>query len=471
MKKKIIIIGAGPAGLAAAWKLTAEKNTDYEVCMLEQSDTVGGMAKTVLFHGHRMDIGGHRFYSKEKTVLQWWNHFFSDIQEASDLLLRERNTRILYKKQFFDYPITLNRETIKKLGIKSVCKVGIDYLKVCMKPQKEESLEQFYINRFGKELYRIFFEGYTQKICGVHPKEISSKWGCQRVKGLSIGAIVKQGVHKKGQQAREGLLPPSLFYYPKYGPGQMWERVAEQVVSNGADLILNCSVNNLHQNKDGKIDYVMVQTVEGEKKIEGDVILSSMPIRELVLGLSHSPIKIKKLAEKLPYRAFVTVGLCIDKINLDTKDCWIYIQDKRVKVCRIQFYDNWSPYLQKAESKHVYIALEYFCQEKDAFWNMTEEECVKFAIKEARILGILGKNAKIIDFHREQIAQAYPGYYGAYNKIDKVKAYLSEIENLKCIGRNGLHEYWNMDKCILSGWEAAEWIKKLNFSNKKGYNL
>jgi len=456
MKKKVVIIGAGPAGLTATWELARDEK--YEVCVLEASDIVGGMAKTIAHNGNYIDLGGHRFYSKEKSVLDWWKNIFSD-EEEPEFLLRERVTHIFYHNQFFTYPITLSLENLKKLGMKKSLKVGLDYLKACMRPQKEDSLETFYQNRFGKELYSMFFEEYTEKLCGVHPREISSKWGEDRIRGLSIGAILNQSKSKKGQQIRDGLLPPSLFYYPKYGPGQLWEKVARQAMEAGAEILFNHKVESLHQNEQGQTDYVVVQTEEGKKQIEGDIFLSSMPLRELVAGLEDTPVEIQELAEKMPYRAFVTVGLLVDKVKQDWKDCWIYIQDERVKVCRVQFYDNWSPYLQAGDGKYNFLALEYYCQENDEFWSMSEEACVKIAIEEAVMLGIIERDTKILDFHREQIAQAYPGYYGAYQEIETLKAYVSGIKNLICIGRNGLHEYWNMDKCMISAWEAVKKLK------------
>lgn len=460
-KIKIVIIGAGPTGLTAAWELVNSQNQEFEVVVLEASDTVGGMAKTVIHNGNIMDMGGHRFFSKEKRVLDWWKTFLSEENKDGQpsLLLTNRATRIYYKKAFFDYPVTLNLANIKSLGFKDSCQIALDYLKAFIHPQKENSLEQFYINRFGKKLYSMFFEEYTEKLCGVHPREISPKWGEQRVRGLSLEAILRRYKKNKRSSVQENKLSESQFYYPKYGPGQLWEAVADEVVERGVQIRINCFVTAIHQGEDGNIDSITVQTSCGEEVVNGDIFISTMPMRELILGMNQVSPQITELARQIPYRAFVTMGLLVDRLAIKVPDCWIYVQDERVKVCRIQFYDNWSPYLSKDREGKVFLALEYFCDKDDAFWSMTEEECCKFAVDEAILLGIFDENTKILDYHREQIEYAYPGYYGVYEEMGKIRDYLAEIDNLYCVGRNGQHEYWNMDKCMMSAWEVVKEIK------------
>lgn len=456
--KKIVIIGAGPTGLTAAWQLSQEGTEPYEIVILEASEHIGGMAKTVVHNGNRLDIGGHRFFSKEKKVLEWWNMIMSETEgSVPSLMLRDRVTSIYYQQKLFDYPIEMNMENIKKLGIKDVFQIAVDYCRACVRPLKEISLEDFYINRFGKTLYSMFFEEYTEKLCGVHPTEISPKWGNQRVRGLSIKAMLSQRMSPKGQN-HEGHLPASCFYYPSYGPGQLWQTVAEQAEKKGVTIRKNCSVIGVHQ-QSGKIDSVTVKTSVGDELIEGDIFISTMPMRELIGSMNLVPKEIAEVASKLPYRAFVTMGLMVDRLAIENTNCWIYVQDSDVKVGRVQFYDNWSPFLAKESDGKVFVALEYFCEEGDDFWDMSEEECLTLAVKEAVKLGIFPEDVKVYDWHRERIKQAYPGYYGAYGDIDKVRDYLAGIDNIFSIGRNGQHEYWNMDQCMLSAWEIVERIK------------
>jgi len=457
-KKKIVIIGAGPAGLTAGWELVSRAGETFDVTILEASESVGGMAKSVSYNGNIMDVGGHRFFSKEERVLNWWQAFFQRDGKISELMLRNRRASIYYSDSFFDYPITFRLANIKKLGFSNAWRAGVSYLASCIKPRKEESLEDFYMNRFGRKLYAMFFEEYTKKLCGVHPKEISPEWGAQRVRGLSLGKILRERFNKKGWQTREGLLSPSLFYYPKGGPGQLWSTVAEEIVQNGGTIRLNCNVKSLHQKEDGTIDFVTVETEQGTESISGDIFISSMPLNKMLSTMNLVPKDIKKIAQALPYRSFMSVGLVVDHLLMDVPDCWIYVHAEDVKVCRIQFYENWSPYLLKESGEKRFLALEYFCDEHDELWSLSEEESMELAVKEAIKLKILDEKVQIHDFHRECIAQAYPGYYGAYAEVGKIKQYLESVANLHCIGRNGQHKYWNMDRCMISAWDAVEQI-------------
>ena len=458
-QKKIVIVGAGPAGLTAAWELMKDENCPYEVTVLEMSDAVGGMAKSVIHNGDIMDVGGHRFFSKEKMVLEWWKNIFDRKEATQSLLLRHRKVSIYYRKQFFDYPVTLNLKNISQLGIMNAYHIVISYLKYCIYPRKECSLEDFYVNRFGKKLYAMFFEKYTEKLCGAHPRLISSQWGKERVRGLSVGKIVKKQLDRKGWQTSESLLSPSLFYYPKHGPGELWELVAEDIVKKGGVLHLNCRVVNWKQREDGSIESVMVKCASGVKEIRGDIFVSSMPLRELIQGMNMVPEAIRLTAEKLSYRSFVSIGLWVNCLKVAVSEQWIYVHEDAVKVCRIQFCQNWSPYLVQEQEKQ-FIALEYFCEEGDEFWSLSEEECMQIAVKEAIELGILDRNVQVLDWHRERIAKAYPGYHSGYEGIEIIRNYISEIENLYCMGRNGLHQYWNMDRCMISAWDTVEQIKK-----------
>lgn len=499
--KKVIIIGAGPAGITAANELQ-KSNKDYEITILEESDYIGGISRTVSHNGNHMDIGGHRFFSKDKRVMDWWfdimplqgTNSFDDIKlnrkkslskkgpdpekEDKVMLIRQRISRIYYKHKFFDYPVSLKWDTIKNMGFITTIRAGFSYIKSCLHKLKETSLENFYINRFGKVLYSMFFEGYTEKLWGRHPKDISADWGAQRVKGLSITAVLKDIFcklipGKKNKNVETSLIEE--FYYPKYGPGQLWETAADKAVKNGAVLMKDSKVTKVHTSN-GKIDYITYTDKTGEHTLDADIVISSMPLKDLVKGMNDVPDEIGKIASGLPYRDFVTVGLEIDRLNLINKtniptlgdivpDCWIYVQDTGVKLGRIQIFNNWSPYLVKDPEHKVWIGLEYFCLEGDDFWNMSDEECITYATDELIKMGVISKDAKITSSHRERVKKAYPAYFDTYDDIDKLISWLNQYPNLYCIGRNGQHRYNNMDHSMVTAFEAVNNINN-NITSK-----
>ncbi len=494
--KTIVIIGGGPAGLTAAYELLKDSKDEYKIQILEESEVLGGISQTVRYHGNRMDIGGHRFFSKDDTVMDWWAELmpiqgkpaFDDKKlgrekplvlgnpdpESEDvvMLVRERVSRIYYNHCFFDYPVTMKPETIKNMGFFTTMRAGFSYLGSCIAKKPEDNLENFYINRFGKVLYGMFFEGYTEKLWGRHPREISADWGAQRVKGLSIRAVIKDMFSKLFGKKNNDNAETSLieqFWYPKYGPGQLWELVGAKVEELGGELLMHHSVKEI-KSEDGRITSVVCQTPEGDREIEGDIFISSMPIADLVDGMSAcTDANIKRIAKGLPYRDFVTVGLLVDRLELENKtdkktlgnivpDCWIYVQDKGVKLGRIQIFNNWSPYMVEDPENTVWIGLEYFCRENDEFWSMSDEECIAFAKKELISMGVI-KEGVVRDSHRERVKKAYPAYFDTYSEFDKVIAYLDTFDNLFCVGRNGQHRYNNMDHSMLTAIHAASQIK------------
>lgn len=499
MKKKVVIIGAGPAGLSAAYELLKNKKK-FDVTVIEELDQVGGISKTINYKGNRMDLGGHRFFSKSDRVNDFWNEImplqgfnsFDDKitgcnkelseggpnPEKSDdvMLVRNRVSRIYYLKKFFNYPISISLETIKNMGFIRTIQSGFSYLKSLIFKKKEDSLENFYINRFGKKLYSMFFEGYTEKLWGRHPSDISADWGAQRVKGISIIAVLKDAFsklfHLKSEKIETSLI--EQYYYPKYGPGHLWEKVASLVEENGGKVLTNHKVLSINV-KDNNIKSVVCE-VNGEKvTIKGDIFISSMPIKDLINGLDNVevPKKVLNIANGLPYRDFVTVGLLVKKLNLKNEtnikvyndsipDCWIYVQENEVKMGRIQIFNNWSPYMVKDAKNTIWIGLEYFCNENDDFWNMSDKECADFAINELIKMDIIDKE-DVLDWHREKVKKAYPAYFDTYNQIDKVIKYLNKFDNLYCIGRNGQHRYNNMDHSMLCAFETVDVI----LNNKK----
>jgi len=506
MKKRVVVIGAGPAGLTAAYELL-KGSQKYDVVILEETDAIGGISRTVRYNGNRMDIGGHRFFSKSERVMNWWQDImplqgkpsFDDKilgreKELSPngpdpqfddrvMLLRDRVSRIYYNNKFFDYPISMKPATFYNMGVITTIKAGFSYIAAVIKKRPEKSLEDFYINRFGKVLYSMFFEDYTEKLWGRHPSEISADWGAQRVKGLSIRALIKDIFGKifgKRGSGETSLI--EQFYYPKYGPGQLWEEVAKDIEFMGGRIIYNCKVENFYKSGD-KIDYIICSKEGKRVKLEGDIYLSSMPLRDLCLGIKGQiPSKeVLSIAEGLPYRDFVTVGLLVEKLNLKNKtkiktlsnivpDCWIYVQDRGVKLGRIQIFNNWSPYMVADPENKVWIGLEYFCREKDEFWNKSDEELRDFAVKELVKMNVI-KGNYALDYHCERVKKAYPAYFDTYERIDEIIEYLNTIDNLYCIGRNGQHRYNNMDHSMLTAMLTAEVIENDGFGKEKIWNV
>lgn len=489
--KKCIIIGGGPAGLTAGYELLL-KSKEYEVIILEQSDTLGGISRTVRYNGNRMDIGGHRFFSKDKAVTEFWEKLMptqgapsiddkilgrekalvpggpNPETEDKVMLIRRRISRIYYLNKFFDYPISMKPQTFINMGLPRTVKAGFSYLKSTVSKKEETSLENFYINRFGKVLYSMFFEGYTEKLWGRHPSEISADWGAQRVKGLSIIAVIKDMLSKlvpnKDRKVETSLIEE--FVYPKLGPGQFWETVGDEFVKMGGRILYNHKVTDINVS-DGKIDSVKCLAGGEEKTFDGDIFFSSMPVKDLVAGMGSAvPKAPAEIAAGLPYRDFVTVGLLLNKLNLKNEtdiktlgnivpDCWIYVQDVGVKLGRIQIFNNWSPYLVKDPQNTVWVGLEYFCNEGDSFWNMDEKSCVEMAVGELKSMGVIDADAEILDSHREKVQKAYPAYFDTYDRIDELIGYLDTFENLYCIGRNGQHRYNNMDHSMATSFEAV----------------
>lgn len=497
-KQKIVIIGAGPAGLTAGYELLRRAGDDYEVVILEESDAIGGISRTVRYHGNRMDIGGHRFFSKDERVTRWWEALmptqgapsFDDRElgrekplvpggpdpetEERVMLVRTRISRIYYLRKFFDYPISMKMQTFRNLGFGRTMKAGFSYLATYFRKLPETSLENFYINRFGRVLYGMFFEGYTEKLWGRHPSQIDASWGSQRVKGLSVSAVLKDMLGKvfgrKKKEVETSLI--EQFVYPKYGPGQLWECAAEDIEKMGGRICRGASVVGL-TGEGNRLTGVTVRHADGTTETIDDAahVISSMPLKDLVAGLSDPALtdEVRGVAAGLPYRDFVTIGLLLDRLNLRnntsmptlndiTPDCWIYIQDVGVKLGRIQVFNNWSPYLVKDARSTVWIGLEYFCAEGDDFWNMDEADAVRFAAEELVSMGVIDSAEHILDSHRERVKKAYPAYFDTYDRIGELTAFLNKYDNLWCVGRNGQHRYNNMDHSMATAFEAVDGI-------------
>lgn len=493
-KEKVIIIGAGPAGLSTAYYIL--KNTDLKPIIIEESEYIGGISRTHNHNGNRMDLGGHRFFTKSDDVMKLWLELFpvQELPSKDQILLatdeqknewqsktgidpekddemflkRNRLSRIYFLKKFFDYPISFKPETFINMGFVNVLKAGFGYIGSCVKKRKENSLEDFYINRFGVPLYRMFFEDYTEKLWGIHPSSIAPDWGAQRVKGLSLLGVIKNCLLKpfiKKEKVETSLIEE--FLYPKKGPGQLYEAMADKITQMGGQIVLNNSVKEILFDGD-KICAVKSVDKDGKESIfESDVVFSSMPIKDLVMSFKKDVnADVKEIAENLPYRDFMTVGLLVKKFAIKNKskyktvgdiipDCWIYIQERNVKLGRLQIFNNWSPYMVKDFENTVWIGLEYFCSEGDSMWTMDNSKFIEMASNELEEIGII-KKEDILDSTLIRVKKAYPAYFGAYKDFDKVKNYLDTIPNLYCVGRNGQHRYNNMDHSILTGIEAAK---------------
>lgn len=522
MSKQAIIIGAGPAGLTSAYELL--KRTNIKPVILEKSGDIGGISKTVNYKGNRIDIGGHRFFSKSDRVMNWWlnmmpvqadaNNTFTinyqnksrevspgkyingrndseedtkvpstggDLGEADKVMLvRKRLSRIYFLRKFFTYPIQLSFDTLAKLGLWTTVAIMFSYLKAQLLPHKpEKNLEDFMVNRFGKVLYRLFFKDYTEKVWGRPCNTISAEWGAQRIKGVSISKAIQHAVQsaikkkEKGNDtdiAQKGTETSLIeqFLYPKFGPGQLWEEVARQVVEMGGRILMQQDVQHIYTSGGNKVTAVAaVNQATGETSyLEGDYFFSTMPVQELIRGMDGPiPGDVQHVASGLQYRDFITVGILLNNMSfrdkktgewkpLELKDTWIYIQEKDVKVGRLQLFNNWSPYMVK-DPGTVWVGMEFFCNTTDDFWQMPDEEIKQLAIRELEEMG-LASQANVLDATVLRMEKTYPAYFGTYEQFDLVKQFINKFENLFLVGRNGMHKYNNSDHSMLTAMVAVD---------------
>ena len=511
--KTALIIGAGPSGLTAALEFC--RRSTIRPIVFEASNRIGGISCTIRYNGNRIDIGGHRFFSKSDRVMDWWASLMPVVADAGEdevqvryqrrtrvvrsgpgsdavkaavaegadrdpdcvMLVRPRKSRIYFMRSFFDYPLSLSPATLQRLGFLRTLRIGFSYLRSRLAQRKpENTLEDFLINRFGTELYKTFFKSYTEKVWGVPCDSISAAWGAQRIKGLSLRVAISHflknllpGQKKADGDIRQKDSETSLierFLYPKYGPGQLWERAAQLVEEQGGEIRLGWRVAGLNVERcaDGvdRITSLEASTPEGEfVTIPGDYFFSTMPVRELLRALNTEvPGEVQEISDGLVYRDFITVGLLVDRLLITDpdgspiKDTWIYIQEPDVLVGRLQIFNNWSPYLV-ADPTKVWIGLEYFCYDTDALWNKPDAEIAKFAIEEVAKIGLL-KADEVRDSCVFRVPKTYPAYFGTYARFDEIVRYMDRFENLFLVGRNGMHKYNNQDHSMLTAMVAVD---------------
>jgi protoporphyrinogen oxidase len=497
MGKIAVIAGAGPAGLTAAFELL--QRSDVRPIVFESDSQVGGISKTVNYRGNRMDLGGHRFFSKSDWVMNWWQALLPvaagegeplrlayqgqerDFAAAAAtathpenvMLVRSRLSRIFYRRRFFDYPLKLNGTTLGNLGAAYTAAVGASYLKARLAPRSPEvTLEDFLVNRFGDKLYRTFFKDYTEKVWGVPCAEISAEWGAQRIKGLSVSKALRHALLKPfkggGDTAQKGTETSLIerFLYPRLGPGQMWETAAERIAAAGGTICLRHRVIGIHRTG-MRVDAVDVRDeTSGEvRRVPCDYFVSTMPLKELTELLQPESPEIAGTAGALPYRDFMTAGLLVKRMraggatgspNGMPPDNWIYVQEPDVKLGRLQIFNNWSPALV-ADPAHIWLGLEYFCAENDGLWGMRDSDFLEFASRELAQLGMIDRG-DVLDGTVVRVPKAYPAYFGAYSGIGRVREWLDQLTNVFPVGRNGMHRYNNQDHSMLAAKAAVDCI-------------
>jgi protoporphyrinogen oxidase len=437
-----VVIGGGPAGLSAGYLLA---KAGRRVIVFEAEDQVGGLAKTVVDpDGYRFDLGGHRFFTKSKEVNDLWLEIMGD-----EFLLRPRMSRIFWRGKYLDYPLR-GSDVIRKLGPVELTRSLASYLVAAIKPKgREDNLEQWVSNRFGKRLYRHFFKSYSEKVWGVPATEIRAEWAAQRIKGLNFFSAAKSAFFGNGDDKIKSLI--DKFQYPRYGPGQMWERMTARIEEMGGEVRLETPVTKLELDDRG--DVVAVHA--GGEVIEPESVISSLPLRATVAVTDpQAPSEVQDAATGLRYRDFITIALVLDGEDL-FPDNWIYIHEESVSVGRIQNFRSWSPWMVP-DPDTACVGMEYFAFEGDELWTMSDHDLVELAKSELQTLG-LSTPDKVRRGYVVRVPKAYPMYDADYSeRVDTIRGWLDDIGNMQQVGRNGLHRYNNSDHSMLSAMRAVD---------------
>lgn len=438
---QVLILGAGPAGLTAAYELSGK---GIPSIVLEQDSVVGGLARTVEYKGYLFDIGGHRFYTKVPLIEKIWKDVLGE-----ELLVRPRLSRIYYRGKFFQYPLE-PFNALAGLGVAETARCLVSYLRAHLAPQRpEDNLETWVSNRFGRRLFEIFFKGYTEKVWGIPCSQIQAEWAAQRIRGMSLSKVIWDALTAGRRKSDPIKSLIREFYYPRLGPGMMWTRMREIIEQRGCRVILNASVTEIEH--DGSR---ILAVMAGGHRYTADSFISSIPIRELIDRLSPGPPEpLRSAARDFNYRDFLTVAVVVRGTNL-FPDNWIYVHDDSVKVGRIQNYSNWSPSMTPNATTSC-LGLEYFCQQGDEFWQTPDEELKAQAVRELEQLRLVPAGA-ILDAKVVRMPKAYPVYDNSYKRgLSTVGQFLGTISNLQLVGRNGMHRYNNQDHSMLTGICAA----------------
>lgn len=502
-KKTAVIAGAGPAGLTAALELL--RRSDTVPLVFEADAQVGGISKTVNYRGNRMDLGGHRFFSKSDWVMRWWQNILPIAAHQIDpattvrltyqgssgdflpdniahpsadnvMLVRRRLSRIFYRRRFFDYPLRLNAASLRNMGLRETLQVALSYGHARLAPRRpENTLEDFFVNRFGERLYRTFFKDYTEKVWGVPCRDISSEWGAQRIKGLSVTralAHAATGPFRRSADTAQKHSETSLierFLYPKFGPGQMWEEVARRIGQLGGQINLGHKIVGV-VHRDCRVSAIDVSDLAtGEvRRVACDGFISTLPVSNLISLLKPAEPQLLRIAQGLPYRDFMTAGLLLRKMtarqagpqqaprNGMPPDNWIYIQEPDVRVGRLQIFNNWSPAMV-ADPNTIWLGLEYFCREGDDLWSMHDSAFIELAAGELEKIGMIDRR-DVLDGTVVRVPKAYPAYFGDYRDFGQLRQYLDRFANLYPVGRNGMHRYNNQDHSMLAAKCAVDCI-------------
>ena len=454
LAKPVVIMGAGPAGLTAAWQLSKD---GQEVIIWEADPSyVGGISRTVLAEGFRFDIGGHRFFSKSPEVNEVWREIMPD-----DFIDCPRLSRIYYQGKFFNYPLEA-MDAFWKLGPLETFRIVLSYVKARLSPIRPElSFKQWVVNRFGLRLFNHFFKSYTEKVWGISCDEISADWAAQRIKGLSLReAIFSAFKGKKAAPTAKTLI--RSFFYPRLGPGQMWETATAKIQARGGKIFLDRKVQTIHWNETG-VTHITGTNHEGEFfQQEGSSFISSIPLQELMLSLDPPPPKeVIAAAKALRYRDFLTVCLVVNRADV-FPDTWIYIHDPSVRVGRVQNYKNWSIAMVPDPSV-TSLGMEYFCFEGDNLWTASDHDLALLAIKEAVQIGLI-KQEEVKDAFAVRMPKAYPIYDQDYHAhVETIREWVCQFANLQPVGRNGMHHYNNQDHSMMTAMLAARNIQGANF--------
>jgi protoporphyrinogen oxidase len=439
----VLIIGAGPAGLAAAYEFIRR---GISPVILERSGIVGGISRTESYRGYNFDIGGHRFFTKNEEIKQLWEKML-----GPDFLKVNRLSRIYYQGKFFNYPLR-PANALFNLGPVESFLVLLSYFRARLAPQPQEnSFEEWIINRFGERLYRTFFKTYTEKVWGIPCKEIRADWAAQRIKGLSLLVAVSNALFG-GQEANKSLI--EQFSYPKLGPGMMWQRFADRIAAGGGEVRFHSEVSSIRHDS-SRITAIEYSNGENPGGLSAENYISSMPISRLVqLFKPQAPLEVLQSANQLAYRGFIIVVLIIDQQTL-FPDQWLYVHNPKVQVGRIQNFKNWSRFMVPDQSR-TSLGMEYFCNENDPTWKMADNELVEMASREMEDMG-LGPAALVIDSYVVRQSHAYPVYDATYKQnLQIIRNYLDSFSNLQTIGRSGMHRYNNMDHSMQTGILAAK---------------